>query len=185
MKIRRDQRRILEDICREELDAAYRRIHERLEEIEVHPPVSREVAEDGFGSVRRFYEDLTDKEWTDPDERSLRSIHGSDAREIKGLMREAYRRCPVLPIPSFKYLINVARKSEGPTSFIPNDSMRNSDAISAMERERLANFLAEHLSEAAGEIISRLHLSDKTGVVVREQLEHAQGTIVARFSPLV
>jgi hypothetical protein len=183
MRIRRDQRQRLEEIFREEMDAAYKRIQERLAEIETQPLKNRGTG-GGPTSIRGFYEDLTEKQWTDSDEQCLESLSDLNPGEVKRLIRDAYRRSLVFPIPSFKYLMNLARKNERAAAS-GNDSLRNADAISAIERERLANFLADHLKDAAEEIIGRLELSDKKGVVVREQLEEAQGSIIARFSPLV
>jgi hypothetical protein len=61
----------------------------------------------------------------------------------------------------------------------------NPDAVSASERERIANVLHKELTEAVDEIANRLKLGETKAEIVREQLEIVEGAIVGRFTPLV
>src|SRR5713101_4659573 len=113
MRIRqRDHQRIAE-MLREELEEAGRRISERLSELERQPIASKDDSLDG---VRRFYQDLTDNDWTAADEQALGGLADSTEEQTKRMMREAFRRSRVHPIPSLASLINVARKGPGVSS---------------------------------------------------------------------
>src|SRR6185312_3498527 len=105
--------------------------------------------------------------------------------EIKEMMREAFRRSRLYPIPSFASLINALKKDSGEASSQPAGSLNNPDAVPQVERERIANMLHQDLVEAADEISRRLKLADTKADIVREQLEIAEGAIIARFTPLV
>jgi hypothetical protein len=61
----------------------------------------------------------------------------------------------------------------------------NPDAISAVERERIANLLHLELEEAARGIAARLKLGDTKLDIIREELEIVEGAIISRFTPLV
>lgn len=183
MRIRPNERQYISDILREELERANDRIGERLAQFECGPPVYKD---DQFDGVRRFYDDLVNKDWNEADEECLQTLGDKNEEEIKAMMREAFRRSRVHPIPSFSSLINVLKKGEGDSSSsetIPR--LGNPDAVSSDERERLANILRGELTEAAQEISLRLGLSDSKSEIVREQLEIAEGSIVSRFTPLV
>jgi hypothetical protein len=99
------------------------------------------------------------------------------------MMREAFRRSRVHPVPSFASLMNTLKKSNGYAHGA--GTLSNPDAISAVERERIANLLHTELTEAAQEIANRLKLGDTKAEIVREQLEAVEGTIISRFTPLV
>src|SRR5512143_3683875 len=68
MRIRQRERERIAEILREELEEASRRISERLSELERRPVASKDDSLDG---VRRFYQDLTDNDWTEADEDAL------------------------------------------------------------------------------------------------------------------
>lgn len=182
MRIRPNERQFISDILREELDRANDRIGERLSQFECGPPAYKD---DQFDGVRRFYDDLVNKDWTEADEECLQTLNDKGEEEIKAMMREAFRRSRVHPIPSFASLINVIKKGDGDSSGETANRLGNPDAISADERERLANILRGELTEAAQEISSRLGLSDSKSEIVREQLVVVEGNIVSRFTPLV
>ena len=182
MRIKPNQRDHIGSILREEIEEASRRIGERLSQFEGR---SGSPEEDLHG-VRQFYSDLTDKSWTDGDEEALRGLGGKGEDEIRRLICEGYRRSPLHPVPGFAYLVNLLKK--GDAELRPPDephSLRNPDAVSAVERERLANLLHNELSEAAFEIASRLQLNDAKKELVRERLDIAEGNIIGRFTPLV
>lgn len=182
MRIRqRDHQRIAE-ILREELEEASRRISERLSELERQPIASKDDSLDG---VRSFYQDLTDNDWTAADEQALGGLADSTEEQTKRMMREAFRRSRVHPIPSFASLINVARKGPGVSSLDPAAPFANPDAVPAADRERMANLLHRGLRQAASEIASRLGLTGTKAEVVREQLEDVEGAIISEFTPLV
>ena len=182
MRIRPNERQHIADIIREELEQANQRISERILQFECQPAENKE---DKFDSVRRFYNDLVEKDWTDADEEILSGFTDLSEADIKRMMREAFRRSRVHPVPSFASLINVLKRNEGE----PNDeaglSLNNPDAVSAPERERLANVLHKELAEAAGEIANRLKLGEAKADIVREQLQVVEGAIVGQFTPLV
>ena len=180
MKIKQNERQHITDLVREELDQANRRINERLSEYECQPAMSKE---DELDCVRRFYTDLTDNPWTEADEETLRSYSSPGEPEIKEMMRQAFRRSRVYPIPSFASLMNTLRKTDNHVE--GTGQLSNPDAVSAAERERIANLLHNELTEAAQEIASRLKLGDNKADVVREQLEIVEGAIISRFTPLV
>jgi len=177
----REQQRIAE-ILREELEETRSRISDRLRELERRPAASRDDSRDG---VRRFYQDLTDNDWTEADEEALGGLADSTEEQTKRMMREAFRRSRVHPIPSFASLLNVARKGPGISSVDPAAPFANPDAVPAAERERMANLLHRGLRAAAGEIASRLELTGAKADVVREQLEDVEGAIISEFTPLV
>jgi hypothetical protein len=182
MKIRhRDQERIAA-ILREELDEATRRICDRFFELERPPVAGKEDALDG---IRRFYQDLTDNDWTEADEEALTGLADTTEEQIKRMLRDAFRRSRVHPVPSLASLINVARKGPGTSALDTAMSFANPDAVPAAERERIANLLHRGLIAAASEIASRLELSGTKADVVREHLEDVEGAIISEFTPLV
>jgi hypothetical protein len=185
MRIRPGDNQHIAEILREELEEANRRIGHRLSELEHQPAASKDDSLDG---VRRLYQDLTDNNWTDADERALAGLEDSSEEQTKRMLREAFRRSRVHPIPSFASLINVAKKGPGLSSLDPDisfASFANPDAVPAAERERIANLLHRELRQAAGEIAFRLKLTDTKAEVVREQLEEVEGAIISEFTPLV
>jgi hypothetical protein len=182
MIIRPNERHRIADILRDELEQANRRISERLAEFEC-PPASR--TEDDRASIRRFYEDLVDKEWTAADEKCLETLKSLSDAEIKHMMREAFRRSRMYPLPSFSSLMNVWKKGDIEINSHAERPLANLDAISATERERLANLLHEEMAGAAGRLASRLKLNDAKAEILREQFEILQGQIISRFTPLV
>lgn len=182
MRIKPREYQRLAEILREELDETGRRIGERLSEIERRPVASKDDSLDG---VRRFYQDLTDNDWTDADEQSLAGLMDSTEEQTKRMMREAFRRSRVHPIPSFASLINVARKGPGTSALDASAPFSNPDAVPAAERERMANLLHRGLGAAASEIASRLELTPTKADLVREQLEDVEGAIISEFTPLV
>src|SRR5260370_40361173 len=109
MKIRPDQRQTVRQICRDELEAATRRIYERLAEIESRQEGSSDEKLEG---IRKFYEELADKRWSKADEECLKTLGEQSEAEIKQSMREAFRRSPVYPVPNFSYLMNLVKKSD-------------------------------------------------------------------------
>lgn len=179
MRIRSTERQDITDICREELEEASRRINERLAHFEKRPVTANE---DKLEGVRRFYEDLADKNWMKADEDFLISLAEKSESEIKTLMRDGFRKARLLPIPNFAYLINVASKEDSGVE--PAAALSNLEAISAAERERLANVLQRELSEAARDIALTLRLSEANARMIHEQLEVMQGSIISRLSPL-
>jgi hypothetical protein len=182
MRLRPTERQEITDILHEEIKEATRRISERLAEFECQPASTKEDQMDG---IRRFYSDLTDKDWTDADEEALSAYADHSEGEIKEMMREAFRRSRLHPVPSFASLINVLKNVVGDPDLQPAGSYNNLDAVPAVERERIANMLHHDLIEAAEEISRRLQLGDTKVHIVREQLEIVEGTIIARFTPLV
>src|SRR5215210_6252548 len=110
MRVKANERQHLSDIIREELDQAERRIHERLSQYECQPAASKQ---DELDNVRRFYMDLANNEWTDADEETLNSYSSLGEAEIKDMMRHAFRRSRVFPVPSFASLMNTLRKDNG------------------------------------------------------------------------
>jgi len=179
--MRSEQRQLVSDIWREELSQAVDRVDRRLREIEGQPAVQ---SEDELQTVRKLYEELAERVWTEPDEDCLKSLpEGVACNDIKQMMREAFRHSSVMPIPSFAYLVGLSRKihSSAPK---PGWSARNPDAVSAAEREHLANLLEERLQEAADTIIDKLGLNETKSAVVRDELDLVQSQIVAHFTPL-
>jgi hypothetical protein len=167
-------------ICRDELDLAVQRIEERLSEMELRPV---ETGPDAFEGIRRFYEELSEHVWTESDEQYLAGMKDTDPASIKRMMREAYRHSPVIPVPSFGYLIHLAKRLEaGAREFQPGVG---SNAVSAADRERLANLLDQQLKGAADEIISALRLSQPNCELVIQRLEAVQGQIISQLTPLV
>lgn len=184
MRIRPNERQFIVDIFSEEIEEANRRITERLSQFECQPA---EVNGDRFACVRRFYEDLTDKAWEEADEEVLAGLGDVSENDVKRMMREAFQRSRMYPIPNFGYLINLMKKAEteaaqgnGSTA-----NLNNPDAISAVERERIANLLHNALIEASSEIASRLKLGEAKADVIREQLQVVEGRIIGDFTPLV
>jgi len=88
-----------------------------------------------------------------------------------------------MPIPSFAYLVGLSKKIHN-NAPKPGWSARNPDAVSAVEREHLANLLEERLQEAADTIIGKLGLNEAKSAVVRDELDLVQSLIVAQFTPL-
>ncbi len=181
MRIKPNERDHIGAILREEIEEASRRIGERLSQFEGRPG----SPEEDLHGVRQFYADLTDKAWTDSDEGALRGLGSLGEDEIKRMICEAYRRSPLHPVPGFAYLVNLLKKGETELRVDEPHSLRNPDAVSAVERERLANLLHNELSEAAFEIASRLQLNEVRREIIRERLDIAEGNIVGRFTPLV
>lgn len=182
MRIRQQEQQRIAEVLREELEGASRRILERLSELERPPLANRDDSLDG---VRRFYQDLTDNDWTAADEEALGTLTDWSEEQTKRMMREAFRRSRVHPIPSFATLINVAKKGPGTSPLDGMVPFANPDAVPAAERERMANLLHRGLRAAAGEIALRLELSGSKADVVREQLEDVEGAIISEFTPLV
>jgi hypothetical protein len=182
MRIRPNERQHITDVIREELEQANQKIAERIVQFECIPVTNKA---EKFDNVRRFYNDLVEKDWTEADEEVLGSFAELSEDEIKQMMREAFRRSRVHPVPSFASLINVLKRIEGEPNGDAGLSLNNPDAVSAPERERLANVLHEELTEAANEIANRLKLGETKADIVREQLEIVEGAIVSRFTPLV
>jgi hypothetical protein len=182
MRIRPRERQRVAEILNEELEQAHRRISDRLSDMERLPVASKDDSRDG---VRSFYQDLTDNDWTDADEQALGDLADSTEEKIKQMMREAFRRSRVHPIPSLATLIHVATKGPGLPGLEAGALYSNPDAVPAAERERLANLLHRELAEAANKIASRLKLSDSTAEVVRKQLESVEGIIISELTPLV
>jgi len=179
--MRPEHRHLVSDICRDELRQAVDRVDQRLREIEGQPAAQ---SEDELQTVRRLYEELAEKVWTGPDEECLKSLPNDLAcSDIKQMMREAFRHSSVIPVPSFAYLIGLSRRlhSEAPR---PGWGSRNPDAVSAAERERLANLLEERLQEAAEAIVKKLGLNEAKSAVVRDELDLVQSQIVGQFTPL-
>ena len=181
MRIRPDERQIIADIIREESEEATRRIAERLSSFECRPVSGNE---DTMESIRRFYEELADTTWTEADEEALRGLGNSSEHEVKQMLREGFRRSPVFPVPSFSFLVNLHRKETPGTQPAAGGPLANPDAVSALERERIANLLHTELEEAAEEIAKRLRLEGKADIV-REELQRVEGNIISRFTPLV
>jgi len=182
MIIRHNERQRITDILRDEMDQSIRRINERLAEFERVPTSS---LDNNRAGIRRFYEDLVDKEWTDADQECLLTLGDQSESEIKRMMREGFRRSRIYPVPSFASLINALKKGGDEVHFEACQPLGNLDAISSIERERLANLLYDEMVGAADELASRLNLNDAKAQVVREHLEILQGQIVSRFTPLV
>lgn len=182
MRSRQREQQRLSEILREELEEATRRISERLSELERRPVASKDDSLDG---VRRFYQDLTDNDWTEADEEALAGLADSSEEQSKRMMRDAFRRSRVHPVPSFASLINVAKKGPGTSALDAPAPFANPDAVPAFERERMANLLHRGLRAAAGEIASRLELTGSKADLVREQLEDVEGVIISEFTPLV
>jgi len=82
-------------------------------------------------------------------------------------------------------LINVLKRNEAEPSSEAGLALFNPDAVSAPERERIANVLHKELDEAAEEIANRLKLGDTKAEMVREQLQIVEGAIVGQLTPLV
>lgn len=182
MRLRPNERQEIADILQDEIKEATHRIGERLAEYECQPASSREDQMDG---IRQFYADLTDKDWTEADEEVLSNYSDMSESDLKEIMREAFRLSRVHPLPNFASLIKGLKvENENPPSEA-SFSNNNPDAVSAVERERIANMLHQDLIEAADEISKRLKLADTKADIVREQLEIVAGTIIARFTPLV
>jgi hypothetical protein len=180
MRITPDERDRLLELVREEIETARHRIDERLGVLQARIP---DGADARWESVRRFYEDLSGKVWSDADEECLAGLDDLSESQVKIAMREAFRRSPIHPLPGFRYLINLSKRPDAATVAAP--SSRNPDAVSAAERELLANLLAEQLAELAGEIVDQLGLSASKAEILREQLEAAEGRIIGRLTPLI
>lgn len=182
MRIRPNERQQITEILREEIEEATRKISERLTELECTPSTN---TDDNFESVRRFYMDLTDNDWTDEDEQALKGLGITNEGEVKKMMREAFMRSRIYPLPSFGYLINLI-KNNGSNGHSENTgSLYNPDAIAAVERERIANVLHKELTDAAEEIASKLSLGEQKAEIVRVQLEVVEGAVIGQFTPLV
>lgn len=184
MRIRPNERQFITDIFLEEIEEASRRISERLGQFECPPT---DTSGDRFEGVRRFHEDLTGKAWEEGDEETLQSLGEVSEGEVKRMMREAYLRSRMHPVPSFSYLINLLKRgeSETPEGNGAAHSLGNPDAVSAVERERIANLLHNELIEASSEIASRLNLGESKAEIIREQLQVVEGRIIGEFTPLV
>jgi hypothetical protein len=182
MRLRPNERQEIADIIQDETKEATRRIGERLAEYECQPASSREDQMDG---IRQFYADLTDKDWTEADEEVLNNYSDMSESDLKEIMREAFRLSRVHPLPNFASLIKGLKVENEHPPLDANFSNNNPDAVSAVERERIANMLHQDLIEAADEISKRLKLADTKADIVREQLEIVAGTIIGRFTPLV
>lgn len=182
MRITQREHQRIAEILRDELEEANRRISERLSELERRPVASKDDSLDG---VRSFYQELTDNDWTPADEQSLGGLIDATEEQTKRMMREAFRRSRVHPIPSFASLVNVAKKGPGLASLDPAAPLANPDAVPAADRERMANLLHKGLREAATDIASRLGVTGTKADVIRERLEDVEGAIISEFTPLV
>jgi len=180
MIIRPDQRQVVSEICRDELHQAVNRVDQRLREIESH---QASQTQDEIQTVRKLYEELADKVWDDADEDCLKSLQDQGCDNIKQMIRDAFRHSSVIPIPSFAFLVSLSKRmrSETPRPLLAS---RNPDAVSAADREHLANILEERLQEAADTIIQKLGLNETRSAVVRDELDHAQSQIIGQFTPL-
>jgi hypothetical protein len=181
MRIRPDERQIIADILREETEQASRRIADRLSAFECRPVSGND---DTRESIRRFYEELADTTWTEADEATLTGLGDLSEHEVKQMLRESFRCSVVHPIPSFSFLVNMHKKEVSEAQAAPASSLANPDALSAEDRERIANLLHTELEEAAQEIAKRLRLDSKADIV-REELQRVEGNIISRFTPLV
>jgi hypothetical protein len=179
MRIRPSERQEITDICREELDIASQRISERLSHFDERPA---SASEDKLETVRKFYEDLADKNWTKADEDALHNLADLNERQIKNLMREGHRKASLSPVPNFAYLIHTAREED--VNPHVTGSLANLEAVSAAERERLASVLETELSEAVQDIAFNLQLTESKADLVRKQLQLTQGNIIGRLTPL-
>lgn len=173
-----NERQKIVDILKDELEDATRKIEERLSSFDINPASS---TADKLEGVRRFYEDLVDKVWTQADEEFLASLTNLSESEIKRMMREAFRCTRIYPVPSFAALITSLKKSDVESSALSISS----GAVSNADRERLANLLGFEMAEAAQTIASRLSLGEAGTKLVIEELEVAQGQVISRFTPLV
>jgi hypothetical protein len=182
LKIRSEERQQLADIFHEEIEAARKRITERLKQYEEKSGANKG---DSFDAIRRFYEDLADTSWTHADEETLAKLAAGGESEIKRLMREGFRRLRVHPVPSFASLINALKKHPGEPVSEEAVGLPNRDAVPSADRERIANVLHRELDEAARAITSRLRLADAKTELVREQLESVEGAVISEFTPLV
>jgi hypothetical protein len=182
MRLRPTERQQIFDLLREEIEGATNRVSERLAQYEYQPAKSKSDELDG---VRQFYSELTEKDWTAADEAALANLHELCEGEIKQMLRDAFRRSRVYPIPSFASLVNVMKRVEEEPHAPAGVSLNNPDAMPAAERDRLANTLHRELLEAADEIAQRLKLGETKAEIVREQLEVVAGAIIGRFMPLV
>jgi hypothetical protein len=172
------ERQKIVDILKDELEDATRKIEERLSSFDIHPASS---TADKLEGVRRFYEDLVDKIWTQADEEFLASLHDLSESEIKRMMREAFRRTRIYPVPNFAALITSLKKGDVESSGL----LASSSNVSNADRERLANLLDFEMTEAAQTIASRLSLGEAGAKLIIEELEVAQGQVISRFTPLV
>lgn len=179
MRIRPSERQEINEICREELDIASQRISERLGQLEARPASN---SEDKLETVRKFYEDLADKNWTMADEDALKNLSDIKEGEIKQLMREGFRKARLFPIPNFAYLISAA--TEEKKADYGTGPLANLDAVSAAEREHLAFVLEKELGEAVQDIALNLQLNTTKAELVRKQLQLTQGNIIGRLTPL-
>lgn len=182
MKMKPAERQRLADIFHEELDAAHRRITERLSQFEEQSIPS---TGDAFDGIRRFYQDLSDNAWSPADEEALVALGIAAEDDIKRIMREGFRRLKVHPVPSFASLVIALRKNPGEPVWEEVPALANRDAFPSADRERIANVLHRELDEAARMITTRLKLADGKFETVREQLETVEGAIISEFTPLV
>jgi len=136
---------------------------------------------DKLEGIRRFYEDLVDKVWTQSDEEFLGSLADLSEYEVKHMMREAFRRTPLYPVPNFASLITSLKKGDVESHGFASSS----DAVSTADRELLANLLNNEMAGAAQAIAARLSLSEAGAKLILEELEVAQGQVISRFTPLV
>src|SRR5688500_5097120 len=109
MRIRPNERQFITDIFTEEIAELSRRIDERLSQFDCPAANS---GDDMHDNIRRFYGDLTGKPWNEADEEALQSLGEIDEDEVKSIMREAYRRSQMHPVPSFVYLLNLLKKAD-------------------------------------------------------------------------
>ncbi|MEW6212275.1 MAG: hypothetical protein AB1631_28360 [Acidobacteriota bacterium] len=182
MRITPNERQKISDIIKDEIEGAITRIEGRLSQCEVAPLSS---ASDQFDSIRKFYEEMVGKVWTQADEDYLISLGDMSEGEIKQMMRDGFRRSPVYPVPNFASLINALRRDYGESQLSADFPPTRSDAISTDLRERLSNLLAEEMAVAVSVIASRMDLSETGKKIVFEEIEVALGQIISRFTPLV
>jgi hypothetical protein len=182
MRITPNERQKISDIIKDEIEGAIARIEERLSQREIIPASS---ASDRFDDIRKFYEELVGKVWTQADEDYLINLGDMSEDEIKQMMRDGFRRSPVYPVPNFASLINAFRKDYGESQLSHDSTPTKSDAISTDLRERLSNLLAEEMAVSVSVIASRMDLSETGKKIVFEEIEIALGQIISRFTPLV
>lgn len=182
MKITPNERQKISDIIKDEIEGAVTRIEERLSQRESAPASS---TSDRFENIRKFYEELVDKVWTQADEDYLKNLGDMREGEIRQMMRDGFRRSPVYPVPNFASLINALKRSYGESQLSADFPPTRSDAISTDLRERLSNLMSEEMAVAVCVIASRMDLSETGRKIVFEEIEVALGQIISRFTPLV
>ncbi len=182
MRITPNERQKITDIIKDEIEGAVTRIEERLSQRETAPA---SLTNDRFEAVRKFYEEIVGKVWTQADEDYLKNLGDMSEGDLRQMMRDGFRRSPVYPVPNFASLINAVRKSYGESQLSNDFPAVKSEAISTDLRERLSNLLSEEMAVAVGVMASRMDLSETARKIIAEEIEVAEGQIISRFTPLV